>query len=89
VDADKLKLWNVKILGDQLKNLKLNDSDELSAIKKISKYFPDSPAEEHIHVLVEPPASTTASSSREQELLKRIAELESSLNKSVHGTYFS
>ncbi|POG76523.1 hypothetical protein GLOIN_2v1872036 [Rhizophagus irregularis DAOM 181602=DAOM 197198] len=58
--ADKLKLWKVSIPGDhlddQLKNLKLNDSDELSAIKKISKYLPDSPAEEHIHVLVEPPS---------------------------------
>jgi hypothetical protein len=92
VDAKDIKLWKVSIPGDhlddQLKNLKLNDSDELSAIKKISKYFPDPPAEEHIHVLVEPPASTTATSSREQELLERIAVLEESLNKSVHGTYF-
>ncbi|PKK79888.1 hypothetical protein RhiirC2_768669 [Rhizophagus irregularis] len=60
--ADRFKLWKVEIggdhLDDQLKNLKLNGSDELSAIKKISKYFADSPAKEHIHVLVEPPAST-------------------------------
>src|SRR5215213_4847610 len=54
--ADKLKLWKVKIHGDhddQLRNLTLLDQDELLAIKKISKYFPDSPPEEHIHVLVE------------------------------------
>ena len=59
VEAKDIKLWSVNIPGehldDQLKNLKLNESDELSAIKKISKYFPDSPAEEHIHVLVGPP----------------------------------
>src|SRR5436305_5320632 len=48
--ADKLKLWKVTIPGDhddQLRNLILQDSDELLAIRKISKYFPDSPPEEH------------------------------------------
>src|SRR6266496_2494591 len=87
--ADKLKLWKVTIPGDQddqLRNLILQDSDELLAIRKISKYFPDSPLEEHIHVLVSPP-ETTATSSREQELLNRIALLEESLNKSVYGMY--
>ncbi|GBC06784.1 hypothetical protein RclHR1_07040007 [Rhizophagus clarus] len=69
-------------LDDQLKNLKLNDSDELIAIRKISEYFVDPPAEKHVHVLVEPPASTvsTATSSREQELLRRIVSLEERLN---------
>ena len=89
IDADKLKLWKVTIPGDrddQLRNLILQDSDELLAIRKISKYFPDSPLEEHIHVLVSPP-ETTATSSREQELLNRIALLEESLNKSVYGMY--
>jgi hypothetical protein len=52
---------------DPLSILSLQDNDELLAIKKISKYFPDSPLEEHIHILVEPPVST-ATSSREQEL---------------------
>ena len=58
VEADELKLWKVPISDDQvdpLSNLSLQDSDELLAIRKISKYFPDSPPEEHIHVLVEPP----------------------------------
>src|SRR5688572_12158534 len=58
IDADKLKLWKVTIPGDQdeqLKNLILEDSDELLAIRKISKYFPDSPPEEHIHVIVKLP----------------------------------
>ena len=53
--ADKLKLWKVTIPDDQndlLSNLTLNDGDELLATKKISKYFPDSPPEEHIHVIV-------------------------------------
>ena len=73
VEADELKLWKVTIPGDQddqLRNLILQNSDELLAIRKISKYFPDSPPEEHIHVLVSPPESTTTSS-REQELLPR------------------
>jgi len=58
VDADKLKLWKVEIPGDrdnQLRNPILQDSDELLAIRKISKYFPDSPPEEHIHVIVKLP----------------------------------
>ncbi|PKY29204.1 hypothetical protein RhiirB3_530348, partial [Rhizophagus irregularis] len=58
IDADRLKLWKVSIPGDQddqLRNLILQDSDELLAIRKISKYFPDSPPEEHIHVIVKLP----------------------------------
>ncbi|EXX67710.1 hypothetical protein RirG_111980 [Rhizophagus irregularis DAOM 197198w] len=83
VDADKLRLWKVPISDDHvdpLSNLSLQDSDELLAIRKFSKYFPNSPPEEHIHVLVSPP-ETTATSSREQELLDRIASLEEALNK--------
>ncbi|CAB4440900.1 unnamed protein product [Rhizophagus irregularis] len=70
-------------LDDQLKNLKLNDSDELSAINEIGDYWTGKPPKKHIHVLVEPPAST-ATSSHEQELLDRISVLEKSLSKSVH-----
>ena len=87
IDADKLKLWKKEIPDDQddlLSNLTLNDGDELLATKKISKYFPDSPPEEHIHVLVSPPEATTASS-REQELLEEIASLNEKLSKSEHG----
>ena len=89
VDAKDIKLWNVTIPDDRddlLSNISLQDKDELLATKKISKYFPDPPPEEHIHVLVEPPVSTTASS-REQELLDQVASLQALLNKSVHGTY--
>ena len=89
IDADKLKLWKVTIPSDQddqLRNLILQDSDELLAIRKISKYFPDSPPEEHIHVLVSPPEAT-ATSSREQELLEEVASLRALINKSTHGTY--
>ena len=87
VEADELKLWKVPISDDHvdpLNNLSLEDSDELLAIRKISKYFPDSPPEEHIHVLVSPPEATTASS-REQELLEEIASLKEKLSKSEHG----
>ncbi|RGB23401.1 hypothetical protein C1646_536459 [Rhizophagus diaphanus] len=86
VDADRLKLWKVPISDDHvdpLSNLSLEDG-ELLAIRKISKYFPNSPPEEHIHVLVEPPESTTTSSQEVKELLDRIAMLEASLNKSEH-----
>ena len=56
--AKDLKVWKVTIPGDQddqLRNLILQDNDELLAIKKISKYFPDSPPEEHIHIIVKLP----------------------------------
>src|ERR1044071_3568431 len=58
VDTDKLRLWKKEIPDDQndlLSSLTLNDRDELLATKKISKYFPDSPPEEHIHVIVKLP----------------------------------
>jgi len=88
VDAKDIKLWKVPISDDHvdpLNNLSLEDSEELLAIRKISKYFPDSPPEEHIHVIVSPPESTTTSSQEVKELLDRIASLEASLNKSEHG----
>ncbi|GBC06602.1 hypothetical protein RclHR1_06950008 [Rhizophagus clarus] len=57
VDADKLRLWKVEIGDDhQLRNL--NDSDELMAINKIGDYWTKKPPKRHIHVLIEPPAST-------------------------------
>jgi hypothetical protein len=88
VDADKLKLWKVKIPGDNndhLRNISLKDSDELVAINDIGDYWSEKPPKKHIHVIVEPPVST-ATSSREQELLDRITSLEESLNKSVYRT---
>jgi hypothetical protein len=87
IPTKDIKLWKVPISDDhddQLRNLSLEDGEELLAIRKISKYFPDSPPEEHIHVIVSPPEATITSS-REQELLDRIATLEASLNKSEHG----
>jgi Crinkler effector protein N-terminal domain len=87
--ADRLKLWKVSIPGDQddqLQNLSLEDSDELLAINDIGDYWPTSPPKKTIHVLVEPPEST-ATSSREQELLEEVASLQALLNKSTHGMY--
>jgi hypothetical protein len=58
VDADKLKLWKVEIPDDhddQLRNLSLQDKDELLAAKKISRYFPVTPLEEHIYVIIKSP----------------------------------
>jgi hypothetical protein len=86
--ADRLKLWKVEIPDDRddpLRNLTLQNSDELLATKKISKYFLDSPPEEHIHVLVEPPVST-AISSEVFELREQLASLQELLKKSVYGT---
>src|SRR6266542_5644874 len=76
--AKDLKVWKVTIPGDQddqLRNLILQDSDELFAIRKIAKYFPDSPLEEHIHVLVSPP-ETTATSDEVLELRKQLATMQ-------------
>ena len=88
VDADRLKLWKVSIPGDhddQLRNLILQDSDELLAINDIGDYWPTSPPKKHIHVLVEPP-ETTATSDDVLELRKQLAMMQELLNKSVHGT---
>src|SRR4051795_3172277 len=88
VDADRLKLWKVPISDDHvdpLNNLSLEDSDELLAINDIGDYWPEKPLKKNIHVLVEPP-ETTATSSREQELLEEVSSLRALINKSVHGT---
>src|ERR1051325_12034080 len=58
VDADRLKLWKVSIPGDrddQLRNLILQDSDELLAINDIGDYWPTSPPKKHIHVIIKLP----------------------------------
>ena len=58
IDADRLKLWKVSIPGDQddqLRNLILQDSDELLAINDIGDYWPTSPPKKHIHVIVKLP----------------------------------
>ncbi|PKC12117.1 hypothetical protein RhiirA5_497186 [Rhizophagus irregularis] len=58
VDADKLKLWKVMIPGDQddqLRNLILQDSDELLAINDIGDYWPTPPPKKHIHIIVKLP----------------------------------
>ncbi|GBC09904.1 hypothetical protein RclHR1_00920022 [Rhizophagus clarus] len=58
VDAKDLKLWKVIIPGDQddqLRNLILQDSDELLAINDIGDYWPTSPPKKHIHVIVKLP----------------------------------
>src|SRR2546423_2102763 len=58
VEADELKLWKVTIPGDQddqLRNLVLQDSDELLAINDIGDYWPTSPPKKHIHVIVKLP----------------------------------
>ncbi|GET63117.1 kinase-like domain-containing protein [Rhizophagus irregularis DAOM 181602=DAOM 197198] len=55
IDADRLKLWKVSIPGDQddqLRNLILQDSDEMLAINDIGDYWPISPPKKHIHVIV-------------------------------------
>src|ERR1043165_6011095 len=77
VDADKLRLWKKEIPDDQddlLSNLTLNDGDELLATREIGDYWTEKPPKRNIHVIVEPPESTTTSS-REQELLDELTSL--------------
>ena len=88
IDADKLKLWKVTIPDDQddlLSNLTLNDGNELLATREIGDYWTEKPPKRNIHVIISPP-ETTATSSREQELLEEVASLRALINKSVHGT---
>ena len=90
VDADKLRLWKKEIPDDQddlLSNLILNDEPELLATREIGDYWTEKPPKRNIHVIVEPPESTTTSS-REQELLDELTSLRALINKSVHGMYF-
>ncbi|CAG8674417.1 1747_t:CDS:2, partial [Paraglomus brasilianum] len=83
IPADELKLWKVEIPDDQdseLANLEL--ADELLATRDVEDYWTSKPPKRHIHVLVKPPE--TATSSREQELLEKVALLRAHFNKSVH-----
>jgi hypothetical protein len=87
--AKDLKVWKVKIPDDQddlLSNLTLNYGDELLATREIGDYWTEKPPKRNIHVIVEPPESTTTSS-REQELLDQVTSLQALLNKSTHGMY--
>ena len=88
VDAKDIKLWKVPISDDhddQLRNLSLEDSDELLAINEIGEYWTEKPPKKRIHVLVEPPESS-ATSSEVLELREQLASLQALLNKSTHGT---
>ncbi|CAG8653867.1 11415_t:CDS:2, partial [Dentiscutata heterogama] len=65
--AKDLSLWKVEIPDDdedKLSSIVLNDKERLLAKRKVNKYFPDIPVEEHIHVIV----SSAGKSSRDQEL---------------------
>jgi len=59
--ADNLRLWRANNIPDNenelIEQLTSEDSVELPATKKISKYFSDGnePLDEHIHVIVEVP----------------------------------
>uniref|UniRef100_U9T918 Crinkler effector protein N-terminal domain-containing protein n=1 Tax=Rhizophagus irregularis (strain DAOM 181602 / DAOM 197198 / MUCL 43194) TaxID=747089 RepID=U9T918_RHIID len=58
IPVKDIKLWKVTIPGDQddqLRNLILQDSDELLAINDIGDYWPTSPPKKHIHVIVKLP----------------------------------
>ena len=87
--AKDLKLWKVEIPddhNDELNNLLLNDQDELLTTKKIRKYFTKEPTDEHIHIIVYLP-ETTQITTREQELLDQLAELQKKLNNSIYGMF--
>ena len=58
-DADKLTLYlcNQPIINDQDEPVPLEGASKLSAIAKVSKYFPSQPKAEQIHVIVRPAAA--------------------------------
>ncbi|RGB24883.1 hypothetical protein C1646_676027 [Rhizophagus diaphanus] len=49
--ADKFKLWKVEISGDH--------EDELLAINIIGDYWTENPPKKSIHVLIEPPVTSS------------------------------
>jgi hypothetical protein len=59
VDAKDLSLWKINIIttGKRKKETKptLQKSNvvKMLSMKKISRYFPDNPLDEHIHIIVE------------------------------------
>ena len=65
---------------DQLRNLSLEDSDELLAINEIGDYWTEKPPKRHIHVIA-------TVSSEVLELREQLASLVALLNKSEYGTY--
>jgi hypothetical protein len=89
--ADKLKLWKVEIggdhLNDQLKNLKLNSNDKLSAINEIGDYWTKKLPKKSVHVIVKPPASTSASD-KVLKLREEVTLLKEKLSKSEYDMYF-
>ncbi|CAG8813368.1 41151_t:CDS:2, partial [Gigaspora margarita] len=77
IRASQLSLWKVSLPLDSnvdkvLKQLVLEDNitkgvQKLLPTKKLSSYFTDEPAEEHLHVIVEPPSVAVVPSKRERE----------------------
>src|SRR4051812_24936501 len=67
--ADNLTLWGVSIPLDNnadnaLKQLVLKDNEvkgiqKLLPAKRLSSYFSEEPAEEHVHVIIQPPSGNT------------------------------
>ena len=63
VATDKLTLWRVNIRDDDndgiqqlvLKNNDIAHVSEMLPTRKIEKYFPDTPSDEHVHVVIEKP----------------------------------
>ena len=64
-------LWHVSIplndnVNNALKSLMLQDGQnevqKLYPTKRLVNYFPDKPAEDHIHVIIEPPPSMLSGS---------------------------
>ncbi|CAG8622016.1 22381_t:CDS:2 [Dentiscutata erythropus] len=53
--AKDLSLWKVEIPDDdedKLSNIVLDDKERLRPTRKINKYFPEVPVEDHIHVII-------------------------------------
>ncbi|UZO22080.1 uncharacterized protein OCT59_014452 [Rhizophagus irregularis] len=100
IPPDTVFLYNLLVrappqdLASQDRTLSADSSPIIPRGNGFSDRSPQPPAEgrivqvkgEHIHILVELPVSTTASSRREQELLDQVASLQALLNKSVHET---
>ncbi|CAJ0904422.1 6597_t:CDS:2 [Entrophospora sp. SA101] len=75
IDYNQLRLWKVEIPDDnyeKLANITLQDCDEPLPTRRIGKYFIEEPIEEHIHIIILPPAFM---STQYQEIMEQREEL--------------
>ncbi|KAJ3742410.1 hypothetical protein DFH05DRAFT_1544458 [Lentinula detonsa] len=64
IDAHTLDLWNVSVPVEELSETHLHDLQPAHAplppVKRLSRLFPNTPPEEHLHIIIQPPEIATS-----------------------------